>query len=143
MKLHFITVGEPRLDYAKRGWDEYYQRLGRYHKIKTTRLKDKADPTQEVVRAAGNAYLMLLDPRGRHLTSEELSARLDQVALSGHGEIALVIGGPDGHSDELREKAHFLWSMSKLTFPHDLAMVVMLEALYRASTISKGEPYHR
>lgn len=143
MRFHFITVGEPKLEYAKQGWDEYHQRLSRYHKVKTTRLKDKADPTQEVLKAAGNAYLMLLDPRGKHLTSEELSAHIDQVGLSGHGEIAFVIGGPDGHSDELRKQAHFLWSMSKLTFPHDLAMVVMLEALYRASTISKGEPYHR
>lgn len=143
MRLHFITVGEPRLDYARKGWDEYHQRLTRYHKLKTTRLKDRSDPTQDVLKAAGNAYLMLLDPRGKHLTSEELSVHIEQVGLSGNGEIALVIGGPDGHSDDLRDKAHFLWSMSKLTFPHDLAMVVMLEAIYRASTISKGEPYHR
>jgi 23S rRNA (pseudouridine1915-N3)-methyltransferase len=145
MRLHLITVGEPRLAYARAGWDEYYTRLGRYHKPRVTRVPGST-PAREgaaILRAAGNAPLMALDPRGTQRTSEELSSFLDALALGGTGELALCIGGPDGLTDEVRAHAHTLWSLSRLTLPHDLAMVVTLEALYRAATISKGEPYHR
>ncbi|WP_027481055.1 23S rRNA (pseudouridine(1915)-N(3))-methyltransferase RlmH [Deinococcus pimensis] len=145
MRLHLITVGEPRLPYARAGWDEYWTRLGRYHKPRVTRVPGTT-PEKEgvaILRAAGHAPLVALDPRGRQMTSEELSAFLDGLAVGGTGELALCVGGPDGLSDGVRARAHSLWSLSKLTFPHDLAMVVLLEALYRASTISKGEPYHR
>lgn len=145
MKLHLITIGEPKLTYARQGWDEYYTRLTRYHKPRVTRLNGST-PEREghaIIRAAAQAPLVALDPRGHQFTSEELSVFLDRLAVSGVGEIALCIGGPDGLTNEVRTHANTLWSLSKLTLPHDLAMVVMLEALYRAATISKGEPYHR
>nr|WP_221277093.1 23S rRNA (pseudouridine(1915)-N(3))-methyltransferase RlmH [Deinobacterium chartae] len=143
--MHFITVGEPKLSYAKSGWEEYYGRLRRYHSLKVTRLRDLGPDLEgkAILRAAGNAHLMPLDPRGKQFTSEDLSRHLETLALHGTGEIALVIGGPVGLSDEVRAAAGTLWSLSKLTLPHDLAMVVMLEALYRASSIARGEPYHR
>ena len=86
---------------------------------------------------------VLLDPRGKQFSSEKLSEYLDGQALGGTGELAFAIGGPDGHTDELRSRAHLLWSLGELTLPHDLAMLVLVEALYRAATISAGEPYHR
>ncbi|BDP40741.1 ribosomal RNA large subunit methyltransferase H [Deinococcus aetherius] len=145
MRLHLITVGDPRLAYARAGWDEYERRLRRYHKVQVTRVagKTRTQESEAVARAAGRAPLVLLDPRGRQFTSEGLSAYLDAQALGGIGELAFVVGGPEGHTDELRASAHGLWSLSQLTLPHDLAMVVMAEALYRAATISAGEPYHR
>jgi 23S rRNA (pseudouridine1915-N3)-methyltransferase len=145
VKLHLITVGEPKLAYAREGWEEYLTRLRRYHKPRVTRVANQT-PEREghaILRAAGSAPLVALDPRGRQMTSEELSVFLDTLGLHGAGEVAFCIGGPDGLSDEVRAGARTLWSLSKLTFPHDLAMVVLLEALYRAATISKGEPYHR
>ncbi|MFC3859809.1 23S rRNA (pseudouridine(1915)-N(3))-methyltransferase RlmH [Deinococcus antarcticus] len=145
MRLHLITVGEPKLPYARAGWDEYEKRLRRYHKIQVTRIsgKNQTAESEAIARAAGKAPLILLDPRGQQHTSEGLAQYLDQQALHGHGELALAIGGPDGHTDQLRAQAHHLWSLSTLTLPHDLAMLLMTEALYRAATISAGEPYHR
>ncbi|MEF2279207.1 23S rRNA (pseudouridine(1915)-N(3))-methyltransferase RlmH [Deinococcus sp. YIM 134068] len=145
MRLHLITVGEPRLAYARAGWDEYERRLRRYHKLAVTRVSGKttAQESEAVARAAGRAPLILLDPRGRQFTSEGLSAYLGAQAVGGTGELAFAIGGPEGHTDALRASAHALWSLGLLTLPHDLAMVVMAEALYRAATISAGEPYHR
>lgn len=145
VRLHLITVGEPKLAYARAGWDEYEKRLRRYHKLQVTRVSGKTQVTESeaVRRAAGRAPLILLDPRGRQFTSEALSAYLDAQAVGGTGELAFAIGGPEGHTDELRAGAHALWSLGELTLPHDLAMVVLAEALYRAATISAGEPYHR
>lgn len=145
MRLHLITVGEPRLAYARVGWDEYEKRLRRYHKLQVTRVggKTQAAESEAVLKAAGRAPLILLDPRGKQFTSEQLSAYLDAQALGGVGELAFAIGGPDGHTDALRAQASALWGLGLLTLPHDLAMLVMIEALYRASTISAGEPYHR
>lgn len=145
MRLHVITVGAPKLAYARAGWDEYARRLSRHHKLRATHVEGST-PEREgaaILRAAGNAPLIALDPRGAQLSSEELSAYLDGMALSGHGELAFCVGGPDGLSDEVRGRAARLLGLSRLTLPHDLAMVVLLEALYRAGSISHGEPYHR
>lgn len=145
MRMHLITVGEPKLEYAKIGWDEYFGRLGRYHQLKITRVRD-SEPLQEgkaILTAAKNAYLMPLDLGGKQFTSPELCQHLEHLALHGKSDIALVIGSSTGLSLEVKQKADLLWSLSKLTFPHDLAMVMMLESLYRASTIARGEPYHK
>ncbi|WP_104991141.1 23S rRNA (pseudouridine(1915)-N(3))-methyltransferase RlmH [Deinococcus sp. NW-56] len=145
MRLHLITVGDPKLAYAKAGWDEYAGRLGRYHKLRVTRVTGKTQAAESgaIARAAGKAPLVLLDPRGRQFSSEGLAAFLEAEAVSGTGELAFAVGGPDGHTDALRAGARRLWSLGDLTLPHDLAMIVLVEALYRASTITAGEPYHR
>ncbi|ULH16645.1 23S rRNA (pseudouridine(1915)-N(3))-methyltransferase RlmH [Deinococcus sp. KNUC1210] len=145
MRLHLITVGEPRLSYARAGWNEYTLRLKHYHKLSITHVPGSTPQkeSQAILKAAGRAPVIALDPRGRQWSSEELSAFVDTQGLQSVGELAFAIGGPDGHSDELRAAAHTLWSLGKLTLPHDLAMVVLAEALYRAATISRGEPYHR
>lgn len=145
MRLHLITVGEPKLAYARAGWNEYERRLRRYHKLQVTRVAGKNQELESgaVLRAAGRAPLILLDPRGGQFSSEGLSAFLDAQALGGTGELAFAVGGPEGHTDALRAAAARLWSLGELTLPHDLAMIVLLEALYRAATISAGEPYHR
>lgn len=143
MKLHLITIGEPKLAYARSGWDEYVKRLGRFHQVRTTHLGDKyADDAPQLLRAAGNAYLMALVIEGRQLDSAELAGFLDKRAQEGR-ELCCIIGGPEGLPQAVIDDADFRWSFSRLTFPHDLAMVVLAEALYRASTISAGHPYHR
>jgi len=143
MRFHFITVGEPKLDYARRGWDEYYTRLGRFHQLRTSRIGDKHADDTALLHAAGHSYLMPLDLLGKEVTSEQLATKLEGLAVHGTSEVTFIIGGPNGFGDAVRQRADFLWKLSDLTLPHDLAMVVMLEALYRASSITGGLPYHR
>lgn len=142
MKLHIITVGQPKLDYAKRGWEEYWSRLKHYHDLRVTHIADKHNDAAHLLEAAGNSYKIALEIEGRQFSSPELAQFLDKRALDGR-EISFIIGGPDGLPAEVRQAADFQWSFSRLTLPHDLAMVTLLEALYRASTINAGQPYHR
>jgi 23S rRNA (pseudouridine1915-N3)-methyltransferase len=143
MKLHIITVGEPKLSYAKAGWDEYLKRLRHYHTIRVTHIADKhAYDATHIQQAAGNAYAVALVIDGKQFTSPELAAFLEKRALEAR-EVCLLIGGPEGLPQEVIDQTDYRLGLSRLTFPHDLAMVVLLEALYRASTISAGQPYHK
>lgn len=143
MKLHIITIGKPKLSYAQAGWDEYLVRLKRYHDIKVTQLADKyAYDKDKILEAAGSSYKVVLEITGKQYSSPELADFLKKRELEAR-EVCLIIGGPEGLPQEVIQKADFALSFSKLTFPHDLAMVILLEALYRASTINAGIPYHK
>lgn len=144
MKIHLVTIGKPKLAYAQSGWQEYVKRLGRYHDVRVSHLADRyADDSTKLLQTAGQAYLVALVIEGkRQFSSEELAVFIDQQAQSGR-ELCFMIGGPDGLPAEVIERAHVRWSFGRLTLPHDLAMVVLAEALYRASTIAAGHPYHR
>ena len=143
MKLHIVTIGAPKLRYAKEGWDEYWQRLGHYHSLRVTHLADKwAADAARILEAAGSAYKLALTIDGAQFSSPQLAAFLEERALGGR-ELCCVVGGPEGLPAEVAQRADLCLSLSKLTFPHDLAMVILLEALYRASTISAGRPYHK
>lgn len=142
MKIHIVTVGTPRLTYAKLGWEEYWQRLKHYHQVRSTHLPDKHNTAAHILDAAGTAYKIVLVIDGTQLASPQLAQLLDKRALDGR-EICLLVGGPEGLPPEVIAAADYRLSLSTLTFPHDLAMVVLLEALYRASTISAGLPYHK
>lgn len=142
MKLHIITVGQPKLGYAREGWDEYWKRLAHYHNLRVTRIADRNNNAEHILAAAENSYKIGLVIEGKQFSSQELASWLEKQALSGR-EISFIIGGPDGLPPEVRSELDFSWSFGALTLPHDLAMVVLLEALYRASTINAGQPYHR
>lgn len=142
MKIHIITVGQPKLRYAKEGWDEYFGRLKHYHQIRATHIPDKHNDAQHILEATENSYKVALEIEGTQLHSTELAAWLDKRALDGR-EVSFIIGGPNGLPSEVLEQVDYKWSLGKHTMPHDLAMVSLLEALYRASTISAGHPYHR
>ncbi|HEX7633454.1 MAG TPA: 23S rRNA (pseudouridine(1915)-N(3))-methyltransferase RlmH [Candidatus Saccharimonadales bacterium] len=142
MKIHIITVGTPKLQYAKDGWQEYWQRLKHYHQIRVTHISDKHNDAEHILEAAGQSYKVGLVIDGVQFSSPELAKFLDKHAQGGR-EVTFIIGGPEGLPEEVIEKVNFEWSLSHLTFPHDLAMVVLLETLYRASTISAGQPYHK
>ena len=141
MKIHIITIGQPKLTYAKKGWEEYWQRLKHYHQLKVTHIADKHNDSKYILEAAGNSYLIGLIVEGKQMTSPELAEFLAKKSLESR-ELSFIIGGPDGLPAKVIEKVDYKWSLGQLTFPHDLAMVVLLEALYRASTISAGHPYH-
>ena len=88
-------------------------------------------------------FRVVLDERGAQTTSRELAQKIGAWELSGPRDFALIIGGADGHDDELRAAAGWLWALSRLTFQHELALLVALEQLYRAYAIKAGMPYHR
>ncbi len=143
MKLHIVTVGEPKLAYARAGWDEYLKRLGHYHTIRVSHVPDKfAYDANYLMQTANTAYKVALVIDGKQFTSPELAALLDKRAIEAR-EVCFMIGGPEGLPQEVINQADLQWGLSKLTFPHDLAMVILLETLYRASTISAGIPYHK
>lgn len=143
MKIHIVTIGEPKLAYAKTGWEEYLRRLQRYHQVRVTHLADKwANDASRIMQAVGNAYSVGLVIEGKQLSSPDLAIFLEQRAQGGR-EVCFIIGGPEGLPPQVRTSVNLAWSFSDLTFPHDLAMVVLAEALYRASTIAAGHPYHK
>jgi 23S rRNA (pseudouridine1915-N3)-methyltransferase len=142
MKLHLVTIGEPKLAYAKSGWQEYVKRLEHYHQVRVTHIADKYNDAEHLLRAASGTQMVALEITGQQFSSHELAVFMEKRALEGR-ELSLVIGGPDGLPTEVLTKADYQWSFGKLTLPHDLAMVTLAEALYRASTINAGQPYHR
>jgi 23S rRNA (pseudouridine1915-N3)-methyltransferase len=142
MKIHIITIGSPKLEYAKLGWQEYLRRLKHYHSVEVTHLPDKKNEPKYLLEAAGRAYKIALNMEGTQLSSPELASFLESHMIQ-NKEMAFLIGGPDGLQKEVLDKCDVQLSFSRLTFPHDLAMVILLEALYRAATIAAGQPYHR
>lgn len=142
MRIHVVTIGQPKLEYARQGWEEYWGRLKHYHSLRATHIPDKHNDAGHILEAAGTSYKIALEIEGQQLSSPELAQFLDKRALEGR-EVSFLIGGPDGLPPEVRQAADWQLSFGRLTLPHDLAMVTLLEALYRASTISAGQPYHR
>jgi 23S rRNA (pseudouridine1915-N3)-methyltransferase len=143
MKLRIITIGKPKLRYAQEGWTEYLGRLRHYHEVRLTQLADKyADDTDRIIETMGKSYKVGLIIEGKQMNSPQLATFLESRALEGR-EVCFIIGGPEGLPQAAQDVVDLQWSMSQLTFPHDLAMVILLETLYRASTINAGVPYHK
>ena len=120
---------------------EYVQRIGRYVPIETRDLASEAALFKDVGSSKTAPVLVLLDSRGKQLSSEELAAFVDKHQQMGTQHLWFAVGGADGFSEAARKSATQL-SLGKMTLPHELARVVLLEQLYRAFTILKGHPYH-
>ncbi len=143
MKIHIVTIGKPKLAYAQAGWAEYINRLQRLHTVRLTQLADKyAYDVTKITDATQGTFVVALEILGESPTSEQLANFLKQRELEAR-EVSFVIGGPEGLPESVRSAANYLWSLGKHTLPHDLATVVTAEALYRASTINAGLPYHK
>jgi len=143
MKLHIVTIGKPKLAYAQTGWADYLARLQRLHTVRITQLADKyADDATRFREVTAGTYTVALEINGKDLSSHQLADFLRTRELEAR-EVSFVIGGPDGLPESIRRSADTQWSLSRLTLPHDLAMVVTLEALFRASTLNANLPYHR
>ena len=143
MKITFVTVGRPKLQYARQGFEEYFTRLSRLHTVRHTSIADKyAYDAAYILEATKNTTRVILEIDSTEYTSEALAAFLRTRELESR-EVSFIIGGPDGLPQAVREAADYQWSLGRLTLPHDLAMVITLEALYRASTINTHLPYHR
>ncbi len=142
MKITLLTIGAPRLPFAKEGFLFYVQRLQAFHKVAVVHCADGVT-SHKIVSVIGQRFCIAADERGRQMTSVELAHFLENKAVHGVSDIAVVIGGPDGLLSDVRQRADLLWSFGALTLPHDVAMLVAAEALYRAATITAGHPYHR
>lgn len=156
MKYTIVAVGKLKERFWADACAEYLKRLQPYAKTAVVEVPDvdpaKAGGEQAALVREGTAVLKVIPERahivllaidGVQRTSEGLSQRLDDLALSGVGEIVFVIGGSCGVSDDVRARANETLSFGKITLPHNLARVVLLEQLYRACKISRGEPYHK
>jgi 23S rRNA (pseudouridine1915-N3)-methyltransferase len=140
MKLYVLAVGKLRDPWVKAGCDEYLQRLRVRMPVEVIELR-RAD--ELLSRLPPHCACWVLDEQGQLPTSRELALRLGQAMQGGQKGVALCIGGPDGLPAGLRQRANHLLSLSRLTLPHRLARLVLLEQLYRAASILNGEPYHR
>ena len=144
MKLALVAVGKLKEAWVQEGCAEYAKRVRGKLPLDVVEVKDDAELIRKIPpKDYGRYKLWALDERGKELSSEELAASLKQAMNGGEQGIALVIGGADGLPRDLVARANFTWSLGRLTLPHRLARLIVLEQLYRALSILRGEPYHR
>ena len=134
MKIHLVYIGKVRSPDANRLAEEYARRISRYCRFDMVEAKDEKSADRYP-----KALKVVLDPKGSTMSSAELASFLEKNS----GEIAFFVGGADGFSNEFRQGADRLLSLSKMTLPHELARVVLAEQIYRAFTILSGHPYPR
>lgn len=155
MHLRLLAVGDRQPRWVDDAFSIYSDRLPREWAFRLDALptarRGKGNSAARAVEDEGtrllerlgrDEQLVLLDERGRSLCSRKLTEKLDGWQSSGR-DLAFVIGGPDGVSATVRQRADFVWSLSELTLPHGMARVLLIEQLYRAWTLSTGHPYHR
>jgi 23S rRNA (pseudouridine1915-N3)-methyltransferase len=140
------AAGKPALAYAKTGIAEYLKRLQRGTKIELIYLKagDSETVSTDLLTRSQGTFRIALDERGKAWTTDQFVEKVNAWEMDpGLKTVSLLIGASDGHTPELRRQADAIWALSPLTLQHELALVVLLEQLYRAYTIKRGEPYHR
>lgn len=155
MRWTILAFGKLKEPYWQAGVAEYLKRLGPYRPVELVELPDeKVDAGREALAMQREAerveaalkpgsYMVALTERGEMLDSPALSARLSALDHEGHREVAFVIGGANGIDPALIAKADWKLGLSRLTLPHQLARLVLVEQLYRAERIRRGEPYHK
>lgn len=159
MKITIVAAGRLKEKYLQQGIDEYTKRLRPYANVDIVEVSDEKVPetmsandmeaakNKEGERILGkinrDAYVITLEIEGKMLTSEELADKMDGLATHGKSKLVFVIGGSLGLGDAVRKRSDFALSFSKLTFPHQLMRLVLLEQVYRAFRIMRGEPYHK
>ncbi|KRQ86296.1 Ribosomal RNA large subunit methyltransferase H [Caloramator mitchellensis] len=159
MNIDLICVGKLKEKYLKDGIDEYKKRLSRYCNINVIEVPDEKAPEnisekeEEIIKQKegqgilknikDNTFVIALDIKGKMLSSEELAAFLNERAVMGNSNLAFVIGGSLGLYKEVLDRANFKLSFSKMTFPHQLMRLILLEQIYRGYRIINGEPYHK
>ncbi|MEK5107993.1 23S rRNA (pseudouridine(1915)-N(3))-methyltransferase RlmH [Cytobacillus sp. FSL K6-0129] len=159
MNITIVSVGKLKEKYLKQGIDEYKKRLSAYAKLTLIEVPDEKAPEsmsaaemEEVKRKEGDrilahiapdTFVITLEIQGKMLTSEQLAKKLDDLATYGKSKIAFVIGGSLGTSKEVESRSDLALSFSKMTFPHQVMRLLLLEQIYRGFRINRGEPYHK
>jgi 23S rRNA (pseudouridine1915-N3)-methyltransferase len=156
LKIKFIVVDRTRSPFLKEGVNFYLGRLQKYTRVECVEVKPakirKSIPDKDILTAEGQNierkighadYLVTLDRAGHHYNSEEFSDWLNRLSISVNGWVCFVIGGPLGLSKEIIDRADKVLSLSRLTLTHEMSRIFIMEQVYRAFTIMKGEKYHK
>lgn len=159
MKITLITVGKIKEKYLRDAIAEYSKRLSKYCKLDIIEVADEKTPdnasetVEHMIRdkegerilkhVKDDAYVITLEIKGKLLTSEELADKIDTLGIQGISHICFIIGGSIGLGEEVLKRSDYALSFSKMTFPHQLMRVILLEQVYRSYRIIHGEPYHK
>ncbi len=159
MNISIITVGKLKEKYLKQGIEEYTKRLSAYAKIEIIELADEKAPEnlsetdmlivkqkegeRILAKISPDTHVIALAIEGSMKTSEQLATNLDRLATYGKSKVAFVIGGSLGLSQDVMKRADETLSFSKMTFPHQLMRLILVEQIYRAFRINRNEPYHK
>lgn len=159
MKITILAVGKLKEKYWKQAIAEYQKRLGAYTKIEIIEVPDEKAPenmsdkeVEQVKEKEGQRLLAKIKPQstvitleiqGNMLTSEGLAKNLQQRMIQGQSDFTFVIGGSNGLHQDVLDRSNYALSFSKMTFPHQMMRVILLEQVYRAFKIMRGEAYHK
>lgn len=156
MKIEIISVGKIKEKYLQAGIDEFSKRIRPYSSINVIEIPQEDLTTYDVEEKArlvesnkiekvltDYSYKIALDIKGKKLSSEKLAQKIKEVTLDGTSHIVFIIGGSTGLHQNILDQCHFRLSFSDMTFPHQLMRLILLEQVYRAFKIIKGEPYHK
>lgn len=159
MKISILTVGKIKEKFFQDAIEEYRKRLSRYCNLEILQVADERTPDHgseseysQIKEKEGerllnlikaDAYVIALAIEGKQMSSEQLSAKIDRLGISGKSHIQFIIGGSLGLDPRVLRRADELLSFSPMTFPHQLMRVILLEQIYRSYRIIKGEPYHK
>lgn len=159
MKIKIVTVGKLKEKYLKDGIAEYSKRISRFAAVEMIELADEKTPdrasnseNEKILDLEGNRILSKIGDRefvvvlaieGKTLSSEEFSKQLEQASINGYSTLTFVIGGSLGLSPQVKNRANLSLSFGRLTLPHQLMRLVLVEQIYRAFTIQQGSPYHK
>ena len=159
MEITIIAVGKIKEKYLKEGIAEYLKRLSPYARLTVIEIDDENAPeylspaeAEKVVKKEGeriltkippSSFVIALDLKGKNLSSEELASFISEKSLYGKSRLTFLIGGSLGLSTEVLERADFKLSFGRMTYPHQLMRLILLEQIYRAFKIVRGEPYHK
>lgn len=158
MKFHVVCIGKLKEPYLRDGVAEFVKRMRSYGGIAITELNESkigdkpsdADRKQVVIEEGQrllkavpkSAYTVLLDVYGKTMSSEKLAAMVSQLEVDGISDMAFIIGGAFGVSDELRQAVKYKLSFSPMTFTHQMVRLLLVEQIYRSAKINRNEPYH-
>lgn len=159
MKITIIGPGKLKEKYLKDGIAEFQKRLTTYTKLEIIEVNDEKCPENlspadmEIVKRkegekiisklSPSSFIITLELEGKQLTSEQLSKKIEDITVRGFSHITFIIGGSLGLHTNVREKSHFKLCFSKMTFPHQMMKLILIEQIYRSFRILKNEPYHK
>ena len=142
MKIQIISVGEPKKHYYKEAIEEQLKRLGTYA-VTYHAVKDNKHSYDKIHALVEKSYVVAMDEGGKQMASRQLARFLEDIEMRGEGQMSIVIGPADGHPAAFVQDADYVLALSKLTLPHEMALLFTTEAIYRALSIRNNHPYHR
>lgn len=146
MQIRVIVAGKPALAYAKSGVEEYLKRLARFggYELIVVKVGPKDEVSARLLERSEGCYRICLDERGEDLTTRKFSEKIEALEMRGDiKSVAFLIGAADGHNEFLRTACDAMIRVSPFTLQHELALVILLEQLYRIASMKAGMPYHR